>query len=57
MLDYNSENAMDEEDMATGHWSTTSTYDIYLVDTPKDDNGTPEQDRGKPRDEPPKHRK
>jgi hypothetical protein len=69
MLDYNSENAeyMDEEDVTvanaevgppvTGRWSATSTYDIYMVDTPKDGNGTPEQDRGKPRDEPPKRQK
>ena len=23
----------------TGEWAATSTYDIYMVDTPKDDGG------------------
>ena len=25
--------------MPTGHWKTTSSYDIYMVDTPKDGDG------------------
>ena len=34
--------ARDEQEPApTGHWKTTSSYDIYMVDTPK--NGDSEQ--------------
>ena len=44
MLDYDSEDidAMDDdagdeqEPAPTGHWKTTSSYDIYMVYTPKD---------------------
>ena len=66
MLDYNLENSeyMDDDGGATadtdagppvtGRWTATSTYDIYMVDTPKDGDGTPNQDRDKPGDEPPK---
>ena len=47
MLDYDSEdiNAMDDdagdeqEPAPKGHWKTTSSYDIYMVDTPKDGDG------------------
>ena len=47
MLDFDSEdsNAMDddagveEEPLPTGHWTATSSYDIYMVDTPKEGNG------------------
>ena len=47
MLDFNSEDidsmeddAGDEEEpLPTGHWTATSSYDIYMVDTPKEGNG------------------
>ena len=36
-----------------GSWAMTSTYDVYMVDTPKENNdGTPKQDGDKPGDEP-----
>ena len=43
----------------TGRWKATSTYDVYMVDTPeqKDDDGTQDPDEDKPVDEPPKHRR
>ena len=28
-----------QEPVPTGHWKTTSSYDIYMVDTPKDGDG------------------
>ena len=46
----------------TGRWMTTSTYNIYMVDTPKDGgdgangDGTPRRD-GNPGEDPPKHRR
>ena len=47
MLDYDSEDidGMDDdagevqEPPLTGQWTTTSSYDIYMVDTPKETNG------------------
>ena len=47
MLDFDSEdiNGMDddagdeEEPLPTGHWTATSSYDIYMVDAPKEGNG------------------
>ena len=47
MLDFNSEDidSMDddagdeEEPLPTGRWTATSSYDIYMVDTPKEGNG------------------
>ena len=66
MLDYASEdiNGMDGDVEAepgqnlpiTGRWTTTSTYDVYMVDTPekKDDDCTQDPDEDKPVDEPPK---
>ena len=53
MLDYTSEEAIDMEedinDMSytaspltpgyTGNWAATSTHDVYMVDTPKEDEG------------------
>ena len=47
MLDYGSEDidgmdddaGDDQEPAPTGHWKTTSSYDIYMVDTPKDGDG------------------
>jgi hypothetical protein len=67
MLDYASEEAddMEEEDRAptpvnTGRWTATSTYDVYMVDTPSgngertpanngDDSGEAPSRRRKPR--------
>ena len=47
-----------------GRWTTTSTYDVYMVDNPKDTSdganngyGTPKRDSNKPSEEPPKCRK
>src|SRR4051812_39169336 len=69
MLNYASEdiNGMDDDVEAepaqnppiTGLWTATSTYDVYMVDTPekKDDNGTQDPDEDKPVDEPPKRRR
>ena len=47
MLDFNSEDidGMDDdagelqEPPLTGRWTATSSYDIYMVDTPKETNG------------------
>ena len=54
MLDYGSEDidSMDDdagEEQAqkpplTGHWTATSSYDVYMVDTPKENNGDNEKD-------------
>jgi hypothetical protein len=69
MLDYTSEDidGMDDNVEAepgqnppiTGRWMATSTYDVYMVDTPekKDDDGTQDPDEEKPFDEPPKRRR
>ena len=61
MLDYSSEdiNGMDDdagEEEAqnppfTGRWMATSSYDVYMVDTPKENNGDNEKDPVK--DKPP----
>ena len=39
----------DQEPAPTGHWKATSSYDIYMVDIPKDGNsdGTTEDDPSK----------
>ena len=39
----------DQEPVPTGHWKATSSYDIYMVDIPKDGNGdgTTEDDPSK----------
>ena len=57
MLDYDSEDidgmdddaGDDQEPAPTGHWKATSSYDIYMVDIPKDGNGegTAEDDPSK----------
>ena len=47
MLDYDSKNidsmdddAGEEQDPShVGRWTATSSYDIYMVDTPKENNG------------------
>ena len=67
MLDYDSEDidAMDDdagdeqEPAPTGHWKTTSSYDIYMVDTPKEGNGdgTTEDDPSKKQPKPRRQRR
>ena len=55
MLDLDSEDidGMDddagdeEEPMPTGHWTTTSSYDIYMVDTPKENDDEEWKDAAK----------
>ena len=57
MLDFDSEDidgmdddaGDDQEPAPTGHWKATSSYDIYMVDIPKDGNGkgTAEDDPSK----------
>ena len=64
MLDYDSEDidgmdddaGDDQEPAPTGHWKATSSYDIYMVDIPKDGNGEgiAEDDPSKKQ---PKHRR
>ena len=43
MLDFDSEDIdsmdADEEPAPIGPWNATSSYDIYMVDTPKDGDG------------------
>ena len=47
MIDFDSEDiggmdddaGDDQEPAPTGHWKATSSYDIYVVDIPKDGNG------------------
>ena len=69
MLDYTSEDIDGKDDdvdsepgqnpSITWRWMATSTYDVYMVDTPekKDDDGTQDPDEDKPVDEPPKHQR
>ena len=55
MLDFDSDDTVgmdvgtedDLEPPPMGHWTATSSYDIYMVDTPK------EEDDDKPEDKPP----
>ena len=57
MLDFDSEDiggrdtdtGDDQEPAPIGHWKATSSYDIYMVDTPKEGNGdgTTEDDPSK----------
>ena len=57
MLDFDSEDfdgmdndgGDDQEPAPTGHWKATSSYNIYMVDIPKDGNGdgTAEDDPSK----------
>jgi hypothetical protein len=68
MLDYASEDINDMDDDVgtesgqnppiTGHWTATSTYDVYMVDTPKkkDDDSAQDPIEDKPVEAPPKHR-
>ena len=57
MLDFDSEDidgmdddvGVEEEPRPIGHWTANSSYDIYMVDTPKEGNGdgTAEDDTSK----------
>ena len=55
MLDFDSEDidgmdadeGDDEEPAPTRPWKATSSYDIYMVDTPKEGDGTAEDDPSK----------
>jgi hypothetical protein len=38
----------------TGKWTTTSSYDVYMVDTPVKDGDTTKKDGDGPTEEPPK---
>ena len=54
MLDYGSEHIEDMDDDAnkeqgqdppfTGCWTATSSYDVYMVDTPKENRGDDKED-------------
>ena len=67
MLDFDSEdiNGMDndageeQDPPPTGHWTTTSSYDIYMVDTPKENNDEERKDAAKdnPLEKQPKRRR
>ena len=35
----NNDAGKEQEQPPTGRWTTTSSYDIYMVDTPKENNG------------------
>ena len=68
MLDYGSEDidGMDDDageeqaqnPLFTGRWTTTSSYDVYMVDTPKEGNGDNEKNpvEDTPPETQPKHR-
>ena len=65
MLDYDSEDidgmdddaGDDQEPPFTRRWTATSSYDVYMVDTPKEDNGDNEKDpvEDKPPETQPRH--
>ena len=67
MLDYASEDIDGMDDNAdaepsrvppvTGHWTATSTYDVYMVETPKNNEENPSPDEDRPVDKPPKCRR
>ena len=69
MLDYGSEDigGMDDDageeqaqnPLLTRCWEATSSYDVYMVDTPKENNGDNEKDpvEDKPPEIQPKHRR
>ena len=67
MLDFDSEDmdGMDDdageeqEPPPTGRWTATSSYDIYMVDTPKEDNGDDKKDpvEDKPLEKQSKHQR
>ena len=64
MLDFDSEDidGMDDdvgdehEPAPTGHWTATSSYDIYMVDTPREGDGD-KTTEDNPSKKQPKHRR
>ena len=60
MLDFDSEDIDDMDDdvgyehkpAPIGHWKATSSYDIYMVDTPKEGNGNGIAEDDPPRSNP-----
>ena len=68
MLDFDSEDidgmdddaGDDQEPAPTGHWKSTSTHDIYMVDTPKGSDNEEQRDAAKdnsPEKQPKRRRK
>ena len=55
-MDLEAEADLDQNWPVTGRWTTTSSYDVYVVDTPKEKEGDSENDpvKDKPVEEPPK---
>ena len=55
MLDFDSEDidgvdddaGGEEEPLPTGHWMPTSSHDVYMVDTPKENNDEERKDTAK----------
>ena len=49
----------EQEPPPTGRWTATSSYDIYMVDTPKENNGEEQKDatEDNPLEKQPKHRR
>ena len=37
----------EQEPLPTGHWTPTSSYDVYMVDTPKENDDEERKDTGK----------
>ena len=58
-MDDDAGNEQGQDPPITGRWTTTSTYDVYMVDTPKEDDDDSRKDpvEDKPADAPPKHRR
>ena len=60
MLDFDSEDiddmdddaGVEEEPLPTVHWTATSSYDIYMVDTPKEGNGDETMEDGPSKKQP-----
>ena len=42
----------EEEPLPTGHWTATSSYDIYMADTPKEGNGNKTAEDGPSKKQP-----
>src|SRR5215216_4198327 len=58
-MDDNAEDTQSQDPPFTGRWTATSTYDVYMVDTPKEDDGEGRKDpvEDKPAEAPPKRRR
>ena len=48
-----------QEPLCTGRWTATSSYDVYMVDTPKENNGDNKKDpvEDKPPEKQPKRQR